>query len=63
VLAYNVRERRKVLERTQEACAERAGLDTRTWRKIEGSDLGATLQLVADVAKALEIDPLDLFKA
>lgn len=62
VLGRNVRAQREHQGLTVEAAATAAGIGPRTWQKIEAGDVGATLKMVANLATALDIDPLDLFE-
>jgi transcriptional regulator with XRE-family HTH domain len=51
--------RRKVLDLTQEALAERVGCSTATIRKIEADERRPSRQIAEILATVLEIDPKD----
>lgn len=57
----NVRHRREEIGWSLETAADIAGIDARTWQKIERSEQNATMRLLSNIAVALNVDPLDLF--
>ena len=62
LLANNTRLFRRARGLTQLAAAERAGLDSREWQKVEYEETNATLETLARVAAALSTTSRELFK-
>lgn len=63
--AENVRLTRDKKRLTQEQAAERAGLNVRSWQKVEGAtakDDGPTLRTIEMVATGLDVHPADLLR-
>lgn len=61
--AENVRRERLKRQWTQEEAAERAGLDARTWQKVEACEAesqGPTLRTVERIARGLGVAAKDL---
>lgn len=52
---------RKRMGYTQEQLAERAGISIDTIRKLEGGSSGASFPMIEKIARALELDPAELF--
>jgi transcriptional regulator with XRE-family HTH domain len=61
VLAENVRRLREEEGLTQEQAAERAGVDPRTWQRIESGETATEMDTIGSVAAALDVDPPLLF--
>lgn len=59
-LARNVREAREAASLTLHKAAERAEIHWRHWQKVEAGEANATLNTIAKVAAALNVDPLAL---
>jgi transcriptional regulator with XRE-family HTH domain len=59
-LALNVRRVREASGLSLHTAAERAELHWRHWQKIEAGEANATINTVAKIAAALDVDPLDL---
>ena len=53
-----VRSRRKMLEKSQEACSLEAGMATSTWSNIENGQISARMKVktLLGISKALELD-------
>jgi hypothetical protein len=47
---------------TLEEASHQAGVDWRSWQRIEAADVGATLEMIGKLAAALDVDPLTLFQ-
>lgn len=60
VLAINMRRRRQELGLSQEALADAAGLDRTYISSLERCRYGATIDAVAKLALALDLEPIDL---
>lgn len=56
-----VKAHRMRMRLTQEALAERANISADMVSKIEGGASGARFGVIAQLAKALEVDPAELF--
>lgn len=62
-LAVNIRKMRGEQDLTQEEASERSEcLSLRHWQYLESGEKNCTLQTLASVAKALNVDIKDLFK-
>jgi len=59
-LAANVRRVRDGAGLSLHDAAERAELHWRHWQKVEAGEANATLNTIAKIAFALDVDPLDL---
>jgi transcriptional regulator with XRE-family HTH domain len=59
-LARNVREAREGAALTLHTAAERAEIHWRHWQKVEAGEANATLNTVAKLAAALNVEPLSL---
>ena len=63
ILARNVLRRRKALGLSQEAFADRAGID-RTWlSKLETTKAAVSIDVVEKLARAFAIEPAELLRA
>lgn len=62
VLGANAKKLREAEGMTQQEAAEAADIDLSTWQRIEGERQRSTLWIAGQVAAALGVDPLDLFK-
>ena len=62
VLAYNIKKYRNTKGLTQEQLAEKAGTSTNYLGSIETGKKYPSPQMIDKLAKALDINPLDLFK-
>jgi transcriptional regulator with XRE-family HTH domain len=60
-LAIAARRERSRLGWTQEATAEKAGLNIRHYQKIEDASVNVTLKTVDQLAEAFGVDVADLF--
>jgi transcriptional regulator with XRE-family HTH domain len=60
--AKNLRTLRKAAELSQEALAHDAGIDRTYVSALERCIYSASLDTIADIAKALEVDPSELLK-
>lgn len=56
-----VKAHRQRLKLTQDALAERANISTDMISKIEGGNSGARFGVITQLARALEVDPAELF--
>ena len=62
VLAFNIKKYRKTKGVTQEQLAEQAGTSTNYLGSIETGKKYPSPQMIDKLAKALDINPLELFK-
>ncbi len=62
VLGLNAKRLREAEGMTQQEAAVAADIDLSTWQRIEGERQRSTLWIAGQVALALGVDPLDLFK-
>ena len=62
VLAYNIKKYRNTKGLTQEQLAEKAGTSTNYLGSIETGKKYPSPQMIDKLAKALDINPLELFK-
>lgn len=60
-LAKRIRQLRADRGLTQEHAAERAKLDEKHWQAIEGARTNPTLATLVGIARALDVDLVDLF--
>jgi DNA-binding XRE family transcriptional regulator len=60
-LARNVRRLREEQGLTQEEAAAAAGIQPRSWQRIEAKKQAPTLETIGKLAAALDVDPLELF--
>jgi transcriptional regulator with XRE-family HTH domain len=63
ILARNVRRRREHLGLTQEEVAHRAGIDRTHVSKIERRVHSPTVEVLGQLAAALDVEPSELLKA
>jgi transcriptional regulator with XRE-family HTH domain len=63
IVAKNVKRRRKHLKLTQEEVAHRADIDRTHVSKIERRIHSPTIDVLGQLATALDIDPIDLLRA
>ena len=61
-LGYRVAEERRRVGLTQAAFAERVGIEVRVLQYIEGGKQATTLQTLYDLAVALDVDLMTLFR-
>ncbi len=59
-LAANTRRVREGSGLSLHEAAERAEIHWRRWQKVEAGEANATINTVAKIAAALDVDPLDL---
>jgi transcriptional regulator with XRE-family HTH domain len=62
ILAINLRKTRQQMKLTQEALAERAGLSARYIGAIERVSVSASINVLEQLADALEVEPGDLLR-
>jgi transcriptional regulator with XRE-family HTH domain len=62
VMAANVRRLRDARKLTQEGLAERAGLSARYISSIERGVVSASVTVLGQVARALDVDPCELIR-
>jgi transcriptional regulator with XRE-family HTH domain len=63
VMAANVRRLRESRKLTQEGLAERAGLSARYISSIERGVVSASVTVLGQVARALDVDPCELIRS
>jgi transcriptional regulator with XRE-family HTH domain len=63
ILAFNMRRRRNELGISQEDLADSASLDRTYISSLERCRYGATIDVVAKLALALGVDPIDLLRS
>lgn len=61
LLGLNIAYYRKLRELTQEQLAEKADVDYTTISKLETALVGASLDMIFELADALEVEPVKLF--
>jgi transcriptional regulator with XRE-family HTH domain len=62
VMATNVRRARHAGKMTQEELADRAGLSARYLGSIERAKVSATITVLEQLARALDVDPCELIR-
>ena len=63
VMAANVRRARHAGKMTQEELADRAGLSARYLGSIERAAVSASITVLEQLARALDVDPCELIRA
>jgi transcriptional regulator with XRE-family HTH domain len=63
VMAANVRRLRVARKLTQEGLAERAGLSARYVSSIERGVVSASVTVLGQIARALDVDPCELIRS
>lgn len=62
IVGRNVREARKAIGLSQEALADKAGIDRTYVSGVERGVRNPTVTIVARLAEALEVEPCDLLR-
>lgn len=61
-IGQNMRKYRRAKGLTQENAAAKANMSLRYWQQLESAEKNMTLKTLTSIARALEIDSLEMFK-